>query len=220
MKGPFFYSGVNTYLPLVKFDLTPKLFFLYIWHLCTERASQGRQAGENLFIYFLCQSDLNYFFLLCWWIAIWRGKKSSALIIPLGSFILFSISENVWKRKKMCETKWRKETEEINFCDGTKWKRFEEYFFFLLCNAHFSKTFKTSKTNHSLSHIYFFLPDKTVFTDGKIRNFFSTSSQFINTATLGATVCLSHVCAFILKETHISNPLGEGWGASEHCGLL
>lgn len=30
----------------------------------------------------------------------------------------------------MCETKWRKETEEINFCDGTKWKRFEEYFFF------------------------------------------------------------------------------------------
>lgn len=81
----------------------------------------------------------------------------------------------------MCETKWRKETEEINFCDGTKWKRFEEYFFFLLCNAHFSKTFKTSKTNHSLSDIYFFLPDKTVFTDGKIRNSFSTSSQFINT---------------------------------------
>lgn len=103
MKGPFFYSGVNTYLPLVKFDLTPKLFFLYIWHLCTERASQGRQAGENLFIYFLCQSDLNYFFLLCWWIAIWRGKKKFCLDNP-SRFLHFIFHQ--WKRMKKKKNVW------------------------------------------------------------------------------------------------------------------
>lgn len=140
-----------------------------------------REKGRWEFIYLFFVSVWSKLFFSVDELQFGEGKKSFALIIPLGSFILFSISENVWKRKKMCETKWRKETEEINFCDGTKWKRFEEYFFFLLCNAHFSKTFKTSKTNHSLSHIYFFLPDKTVFTDGKIRNSFSTSSQFINT---------------------------------------
>lgn len=101
MKRPFFYSGVNTYLPLVKFDLTPKLFFLYIWHLCTQRASQGRKAGENWFIYFLCQSDLNYFFLLmnC---NLAREKKF-CLDNP-SRFLHFIFHQ--WKRMKKKKNVW------------------------------------------------------------------------------------------------------------------
>lgn len=154
MKRPFFYSGVNTYLPLVKFDLTPKLFFLYIWHLCTERASQGRKAGENWFIYFLCQSDLNYFFLLmnC---NLAREKKFCLDNPSRFLHFIFHQWKHMKKKKKMCETKWRKETEEINFCDGTKWKRFEEYFFFSFVTLIFPRLSRLPR-QITLFHTYIF----------------------------------------------------------------
>ena len=136
----------------MKCDLTPKLLFL----LFVTHVQKPWEASENLF-----SSGVwpKFFFspVLMNCSLVWV-KKSFALIIFLGSFILFSICENVFKKNHLWNQVKKRIRLKKNFCAWNQVKKiwgilscFQEFVFVIII-----VTKRGWKKQITLFHTYIF----------------------------------------------------------------